>query len=120
MGAVVLLSKSDPAYPFFDQPRILSRAEVIHSVNAAREGVAVNRATATFQPCQQAGTSWFEQFELHRPLRLLLDDHRPVSNTTTRHEVANTNLHQITAAEFAVDRKIEERSISQSMLPIEH
>jgi hypothetical protein len=57
---------------------------------------------------------------MHRPLRFLLDNHRPVSDPATGHQIANSNFHQITPAEFAVDREIEQGTVSQPMLAIEH
>jgi len=57
---------------------------------------------------------------LHWPLRRLLNDHRVISNATAGYEITDANLHQIAAAKFAVDRQIEKRAVSKSMLPIEH
>jgi hypothetical protein len=56
---------------------------------------------------------------LHRPIGLLLDDDRSVANILPGDNVANLDLHQIAAAELAVDGKIKERLVSQPALAIE-
>ena len=83
VSSVVLLPKPDTADPFFDQPRVLSSAEMVEGITASRDGLVFNLAATTFQPCEQACTGGFEQLELHRPFSLLLDDQRAISNATT-------------------------------------
>ncbi len=52
MGAVVLLTESDPSYPFVDEPGILPSADMIGMINPAREGVVIERASSTFELSQ--------------------------------------------------------------------
>jgi hypothetical protein len=56
---------------------------------------------------------------LNRSARLLLNYDCPRSQRSTCHQVADLDLHQITAPQFAVDRKIEQRPVSKSVLAIE-
>lgn len=44
--SVILFPKAVTADPFLDEPRILSSAEVIQSVNTARKDIIVQRASA--------------------------------------------------------------------------
>jgi hypothetical protein len=50
MSAVVLPAQSYPSDPFVDEPRILSRADMIGMINPAREDIVVESASSTFQP----------------------------------------------------------------------
>jgi hypothetical protein len=50
---------------------------------------------------------------------LLLDDHRPGSQLTAGDKIADPDLHQIAASQFAVYRKIEKRPVSKPMLAIQ-
>jgi hypothetical protein len=60
------------------------------------------------------------QYQLNRTFGFLLDRHDPVSDTASGHEIANANSDQIAASQLAVDRKIEQRPIPQSVLPVQH
>ena len=50
MGAVILLTESDPSDPFVDDPGILPSADMIGMINPVREGVVIERASSTFEP----------------------------------------------------------------------
>ena len=56
---------------------------------------------------------------MYGPARLLLDDDRAVSDATTNHNVADLDLHDIAAAQLAIDRKIEHGPITQPAFPVE-
>jgi hypothetical protein len=51
---------------------------------------------------------------LNRPTCFLLHHDRTRSNLSAADKVADLHLHQVAAPEFAVDRQIEQRSISQT------
>ncbi|AEH89508.1 hypothetical protein Mesop_5090 [Mesorhizobium opportunistum WSM2075] len=50
---------------------------------------------------------------------LLLDEHRASSDILPGNKVAYFDLDEVATAQLAVDRQIEERSVSQTPLPIE-
>jgi hypothetical protein len=47
--------QSDPGYPLIYETRVLPGAQVSGVVDAAREGVIVERAASTFKPSKDAG-----------------------------------------------------------------
>ena len=73
MGAVVLLTESDPSYPFVNEPGILPSADMIGMINPAREGVVIERASSTFEPSQETATGRLEEFELNGATGFLLE-----------------------------------------------
>jgi hypothetical protein len=90
----------------------LAGTEVTHIIDPAWEHEIEDRSAAALQPSFQAPTCLSHDFELYRPAGLLLDNRRPVADLTTAHDVANPELDEITAAQLAVDRQIEQRSIA--------
>ena len=113
MCAILALHQADSRYPFIDQSSILSGAEMSVMINPAWKNVVVHRATPPVKPGQQAGPSVWKQFELNWPTCFLLHDYRACSNLPAADKVAYLHLHQVAASEFAVDRQIEQRPISQ-------
>jgi len=87
-------------------------------IDAARERIVLHRSAATFEPSKEAPACIRHDFKLHWSTDPLLDHHRPRSHLTAGDKVANLYLHQIAASQLAVDRKVEERSISQPMLSV--
>ncbi len=77
------------------------------------------RAAPALEPCQQAGPSIWQQFELNGPACLLLHHDCPRSDLTSAHKVADLHLHQVAAPKLAVDLQIEQRSISQTATLVE-
>lgn len=76
---------------------------------------SAGEATGGFSPLepgQQAGASVRKQFELNRPTCSLLHHDRTRSDLPAAYKVTDLHLHQVAASEFAVDREIEQRSIS--------
>jgi hypothetical protein len=57
--------------------------------------------------------------ELHRPLRLLLDDDGACLDHAADGDVLDPKARQIAGAEFAVDGKIEEREIAAAALQLQ-
>jgi hypothetical protein len=88
-------------------------------VDPAREHEVIERATPALQPRQEAGASGFEQFELHGPPRLLLDDDGTGADLAATDEFAGPQLDDVTAAQLTVDRKVEEGAVADPMLLIE-
>jgi hypothetical protein len=88
-------------------------------VDPAGERIIFNRSAATTKPSQEAPASVRHDFELNWAARLLLNYHCPRSQLSARHQVTDFDLDQITASQFAVDRKIKQRPVSKSVLAIQ-
>ena len=69
------------------------------------------RTTTPFQPSQDAVPSMLQQFELDGAAGFLLYDDSPRLDPPPAHDVSDFDLHDITAAQLAVDGKIEQRPI---------
>ena len=57
--------------------------------------------------------------ELHRSTGLLLDVSGSVADLSPAHHIADLQLDEITAAKFAVDAKVKQRAVSQTV-PRQH
>lgn len=88
-------------------------------MDPARKCVIIHCPAASLQPCEKAGACVAHQLELNRSTGFLLDDHRANSDFLRYIKVADFDLDEIAAAQLAIDRQIEERSVSQTSLPIE-
>ena len=55
-------------------------------------------------------------FELYWPSGLLLNNQRPLTDTTTAYQLADPHLDQIAAAQLAVDCQVEQRTIAKATL----
>ncbi len=56
MGAIFLRCQTDGSDPFVNQPRILTRAQVAISVDAARKREVIDRAASSLKPGKQASS----------------------------------------------------------------
>ena len=82
----------------------------------AGQHVVMERSSSTLQPGPQRLSGGVHQLELDRPLCLLLHDDSSVPNAPAGHDSANPHLDDITAAQLAVDRQVEQGSVTQSPL----
>jgi hypothetical protein len=48
------------------------------------------------------------------------DYHGSIADTSTRNQITNLNLHQIAAAQLALDREVEKGTISELVILVEH
>jgi hypothetical protein len=87
-------------------------------VDPAREGEVVERAAPTLKPSKDARAGRFKKLELNGPASLTLDDDGPGADQPATDEIADPDLHDVAAAQFAVDRQIEQRSVSDPSLPV--
>jgi hypothetical protein len=87
-------------------------------INPAREGVVLDRATASFEPGEKAGSHVAGNLKLDRPSRLLLNDDRSRLYLRSSDDIANPDLDEVTAANLAVDRQIEQGSVPNALLAI--
>ena len=114
MRAIILAWQADAGHPLIHQSGILAGAHMGGVIGAAREGVILQGAAPQFQPSQQAGASVVHQLELNGPPGLLLNNDRPCPNFSVTDDIADLDLHQVTAAKFAVDGEIKERPVPGS------
>jgi hypothetical protein len=92
---------------------------MVSMVDPAREDIVNQRAATSLQPGQQARTRIGHQLELHRLTGLRLDDDRPSSDLPAQDDIADFDLHNIAAAELAVDRQVEKRPVSRAAVLVE-
>ena len=88
-------------------------------VGAAREGIVLKRAASVFQPGLKTGASRFEQLELDRPARLLLRDSGSRPHPAAADKLTDSDLHDVAAAQLAVDGEVEERAVAEVSFPVE-
>jgi hypothetical protein len=67
-------------------------------------------------PCLQRLTRRSRDLKLNRPLRLALQHDRSLGDLATVGYVANSQGHQITTTQLAVQPKIEHRELAQAVL----
>jgi hypothetical protein len=76
MRPVVLRPQSDAGYPLINEPSILSGADMLGVIDAARRDELVKRAASAFEPDQNATAEGLKEFKPNGPTCLLLDDGR--------------------------------------------
>src|SRR5262245_51940393 len=118
MRAVFVGTKADSLDPLIDQTSILPRAQVRRAIDPARENIIVDASASPLKPSHQACTSVRHQFELDRTSCLLLDHDRPRSNLGTRDQSSDLDLHQIAAAQLAIDSKVQKCSVTRAPFSI--
>lgn len=87
-------------------------------IDPARKCIVVDRASASFEPRQKAGSHIVGDLELDGPTGLLLNDDRTSPFLRSCNHIANPDFYQITAAKLIVDRKIEQGSIPDASLAV--
>lgn len=80
--------------------------------HSARKGKVIDCSSPSLKPSKQTCPDFGRNLELYGASSLLLNDHRASSYFVARDEGSDFDLHQIAAAELAVDGKIEQRTIS--------
>jgi hypothetical protein len=88
-------------------------------IGSAREGVIIQGATPKLEPFEQARASIVHQLKLNRSACLLLNDSGSGPNFSIANDVANLDLHQVTATQFAIDCEIEKRTIPEPSVLIQ-
>jgi hypothetical protein len=88
-------------------------------IEAARKGEVDDRAAAPLDPCEQTRACIVFQLELDGPACLLLHDHCASADAPPADKIADLDLHDIAAAQLAIDRQIEKRSITKAPMLIE-
>lgn len=118
MRSIFVRWQADRGDPFIDEAGILSGAQVTGSIDPAWKCEVVNAAASPFEPGEQAGSRIGGDFELNWSSRFLLDDHRSRADGGSRHKRADFDFDQVAAPELAVQRQVEESSISHPTFTI--
>jgi hypothetical protein len=88
-------------------------------VHPTWESEVVECAAPTLKPSQDAGAGWFKKLELDGLAGLLLDDDGSGPDLSATDEIANPDLHNVAAAQFAVDREVEHGPIPYPSLLVQ-
>jgi hypothetical protein len=92
---------------------------MIGMIDPAWKDEVVERAAASFEPCQNTAASGFEELELNGSAGLLLNDDRACTNPATADEIADLDFNDVASPELTVDREIEHRAVSKPPLSIQ-
>ena len=88
-------------------------------INPAGEHKVVDRAASEFEPGKEAGSCISRDLKLNRATGLALSDRDSPSNFGAGNQVANLELDGIATSELAVDRQIEQCTVSNTLLSIQ-
>lgn len=80
--------------------------------------IVLDGPSAPFKPSQQACSYVAGDFELDGPPCLLLDNDRARSDLRAGYDITNPDFYQVAAAKLAVDRQIEQGTVSHASLAI--
>lgn len=119
MGTIIFTGQANSGDPLVDKAGILSRAHVGSVISAARECEILQRATPQFEPFEEARAGVVHQLKLDRPPGLLLNHGGSSSNFPIADDVADPDLHQVAAAQLAIDSEIEEGPVPNASVLIQ-
>jgi len=105
--------------PAVDYARVLPRSNVRRAMQAAREQIVVGAQRRRPDPCLKGLPGRSRDLELYRALRLLLEHNCSRSDPIAVTNVPNAQLHEVTAAKFAIYAEVEQRKISSAALYLE-
>lgn len=118
VGAVFFPPQPDRGDPFVDEASILPRAHRMAGTDPAWEHEIIDGATPPQQPSCEARAGVRGNFKLHRPPGLPLNDHCAFADRSSGHEIANLQLNEIATPQLAIDREVEQGSVSEPLLAI--
>ena len=106
----------DACHPLLHQSRVLTSGYPTRTVvDPTGEQKLTRLSTGQLQVFVDRLAGLVRQFETHWPAGLLLTDGCAIHRITTRRHVIDANSDYVTAAQFAVDGKIEEREIALAL-----
>lgn len=88
-------------------------------IDAAGESIVLGRAFAALQPGQKSRSRWLQDLKLNGSPRISLHNKSAIPDLRTTDEVANADPDEITSAQLAVDRQIEQRTVTHTSLLFE-
>ena len=115
VGPVYRRIEADGGDPLMHDPGVLTRRDVRRDRKTTGEQVVLRLHIGLFNPSSDSQPGRLGQLELHRPLRLSLDDHGSGQDLIGVNHVAHPQAHQIAAAQLAVDRQVEHGQVADLM-----
>src|ERR1700690_3519584 len=115
MGSIGAYVQSNFANPGFDDSGILPGRQMRRQLYPARKQVILCFECCVPNPSEERFSGRLRNLELNRSLGLLLHDDRARGDSITVCDIADTQLHEIAAAQLTVNRQIEQRRLT---LPI--
>ncbi|ESY81143.1 hypothetical protein X739_28460 [Mesorhizobium sp. LNHC220B00] len=88
-------------------------------IDSTRESLVLDRAATPLEPGQQACSYVAGDFELYWSPGLLLHDDRASPDLRADHDITDSDLYQVAAPKLAVDRQIEQCTVSETSFAIE-
>lgn len=111
MGTVRARFKANRLNPVSYKPSVLPRRDVDWIVEPARPEVLFTDHPWIGQPTFQRLPRSFRQFETNRLLCLALQDRRSFFDLAGCVHIGDLQAHEITAPQFAIYRRVEQREI---------
>jgi hypothetical protein len=119
MRPIILGRKTYADDPLMHETRVLSRTYMSHVVVAAREDEVVQGTASAFQPRTHRLTGRVHQLELDRSSCFLLNDDSAITYTLARDHIANPHFNYVTAAQLAINSKVEKRSVTKTSVLVQ-
>jgi hypothetical protein len=85
-------------------------------INSTWKYEVFQSAASVFQPREQGGPRRLQNLELDRTTGFALNDRRPLPYCISADHVINPDTDQVAAAQFAIDRQIEQCPIPETAL----
>src|SRR5271169_2088283 len=98
-----------------DDSRVLPGRQMWGQSYPARKQIVLGFQSRVPDPGEDRFSGRLRDFELNRPLCFLLHDDRARGDSIPMSEIADAQLHEIAAAQLAVDRQIEQRELAPSI-----
>ena len=119
VSSILTVVETDRRQPLINQAIVLSSAQVAKVIDATGKGEIAKRATTPDEPSRQAIACLGHDFELHWLAGLLPHHCGPIPEGSTADQIANPHFDEVTTTQFAVDRKIKQASISDTLVLVE-
>lgn len=98
---------------------VLTGREIDGCAGATLEQEILAPQSLTPNPRSQCVTRVLGDFELNRPLRLLLHDNGACCDTFSMHDIPDVQLHEIALSQFAVDSQIEHCQFASAVVELQ-
>ncbi|MBX7513637.1 hypothetical protein K3179_03650 [Qipengyuania sp. GH38] len=90
------------------------------AIYAAWEGTGVDCTSSPLEPRPETGANISGEPELHWTVGLLLHNCCSAPHLRASNQVPDPDIHQITSALFAIDRQVEQRSVSEPAFSVQN
>ena len=119
MRSVILRRKTDTDYPLVHKAGVLPSAHVGHVVVPARENEVVQGAAPALEPRAHCPSGRVYQLELDRSSGFLLNDDGAITNAPAGNYIPDSDTDHVTAAQLAINREVEQRTVAQPPVLVE-